>query len=238
MEKVIILASGLGVRMRPITDHTPKPLVKINGRSLIETIIEGFQKRGIDETIVVVGYMAEKFSYLATKYENTRLIFNPHYADMNNIASLYAARKYLENGSCFICEADLFLMDDAILRKEFNQSCYFAAMVPGVSEDWVFHTDEKGRICQIGRGGIDCYNMAGISYFTEKDAKTLSKILETECLAAENRQMFWDEAVNRHIGEFRLVINEVSKNQIAEIDTADDLERIRERLRRESGNWM
>ena len=59
--KAIILASGEGSRLRPLTDTTPKPLLKILGKPLISYTLENLEKLGIKETIVVVKYKHELF---------------------------------------------------------------------------------------------------------------------------------------------------------------------------------
>ncbi len=68
MEIAILMASGMGTRMRPLTETIPKPLVKVAGKPMVETILDGLTKRGIDKIVVVTGYLGEQFSYLADKY--------------------------------------------------------------------------------------------------------------------------------------------------------------------------
>ena len=64
IKRAIILAAGKGNRMKPVTDFIPKPLVKVNGVSFIETILDALKKNKIKEVYVVVGYMKENFDYL------------------------------------------------------------------------------------------------------------------------------------------------------------------------------
>lgn len=114
-----------------------------------------------------MGYLKEKFTYLEEKYANLKLIENKEYLEKNNISSLYAVGDILGSADCFICEADLYVTDKTVFLKEFSQSCYFGKMVLGYSADWAFTVDNR-RIVKIGKGGIDAYNMAGVSYWKRR----------------------------------------------------------------------
>lgn len=69
VKKAIIMAAGKGTRMRPVTLKTPKPLVKVNGVRMIDTVIRGLQNNGIFEIYVVVGYLKEQFRGLEDEYK-------------------------------------------------------------------------------------------------------------------------------------------------------------------------
>ena len=96
VERAIIMAAGIGKRMQPVTLYTPKPMVKVNGIRMIDTVIRGLHQNGIYEIYVVVGHLKDQFRKLEKEYEGVQLIENPYYAVCNNISSLYVARDHIE----------------------------------------------------------------------------------------------------------------------------------------------
>ena len=68
IKRAIIMAAGKGERLRPVTDQIPKPLIKVNGVPMIETIIQALIQNGIREIYVVIGYLKEQFGYLCQQY--------------------------------------------------------------------------------------------------------------------------------------------------------------------------
>ena len=118
--KAIILAAGLGTRLRLMTENTPKALVKVNQKPLVEYQIEFLKERGIDEIIIVVGYLKEQFAYLKEKY-GVRLVFNDKYADYNNFYSLYLVKEDLANS--YVIDADNYLFKN-MFRDDLKRSTY------------------------------------------------------------------------------------------------------------------
>ena len=110
VERAVIMAAGTGSRMKPVTLETPKPLVKVNGVRMIDTVIGALHKNGIREIYVVVGYMKEQFAGLEAQYEGLTLVENPDYDRYNNISSLYVVRGHLENA--IILDADQIVVLD------------------------------------------------------------------------------------------------------------------------------
>lgn len=228
-EIAILMAAGLGSRMRPLTEHTPKPLIQVHGKPMIETVIEGLLARPVEDIYIVTGYLGEKFVPLCEKYPQVHILQNPDYQEKNNISSIYAAKDVLGTADCFICESDLYVADASIFRKDLKNSCYYGKMVHGFSDDWVFE-QRNGRISRVGKGGTDTYNMVGVSYFQKEDACILQKEIVKAYEKEENGNLFWDEVVDQHLDQLRLTVEEVLEGQIVEIDTVEEWERVNESI--------
>ena len=120
--RAIILAAGLGTRLRPMTNNTPKALVKVKDKPLVEYQIEYLKEKGIDEIIIVVGYLHEQFDYLKEKY-NVKLVLNDKYAEYNNFYSLYLVKDYLADS--YVIDADNYLFKN-MFRTDVTRSTYFS----------------------------------------------------------------------------------------------------------------
>ena len=68
------MAAGIGKRFRLITNKIPKPLIEVNGKKMIETVLDGLVQNEIKEIYIVIGYLKEKFSYLPEKYKQIKLV--------------------------------------------------------------------------------------------------------------------------------------------------------------------
>ena len=92
----IILAAGMGTRLRPLTNEIPKCMVEVKGIPLVERQIQFLHEAGIQDITLVSGYKAEKLDYLREKYD-VDIVFNEKFNVCNNIYSMYKVLDRLNN---------------------------------------------------------------------------------------------------------------------------------------------
>ena len=222
VRRAIIMAAGIGKRMQPLTLQKPKPLIAVNGKVMIESIIEGLKQNGINEIHIVVGYLKEQFRYLTEKYDDVDLIENPYYDTCNNISSLYVAREYL--GDCIILDGDQIINNTDILKPEFERSGYNAVYVTEPTNEWLMTVNDNGIVTSCSRtGGLVGWQLYSVSRWTAEDGRKLRKQLETE-FEGGNTQIYWDDvAMFCHFDEYALGIFKMNAGDIVEIDSLDEL---------------
>lgn len=223
VKRAIIMAAGNGNRLQPVTNNTPKPLIKVNGKRMIESIIDALYANGITEIHIVVGYLKEQFSYLNEKYTGLHFIENPYYTECNNISSLYMAREYLED--VIILDGDQIINDANTLSPEFERSGYNAVFTDTHTNEWLMTLDGNGVVTACSRcGGERGYILYSVSRWSSEDGRKLRAHLEREFIENKNTQIYWDDvAMFCYPDEYVLGIREMKKGDVIEIDTLSEL---------------
>ncbi|MBR2463767.1 MAG: NTP transferase domain-containing protein [Spirochaetaceae bacterium] len=220
VKRAIILAAGFGERLVPITLNTPKSLVLVKGRRIIDSLLDAIVAAGIEQIVIVRGYLREQFDQLLYKYPNLEFVDNPDYNEENNISSVMKVRNLLANS--YVCEGDIILHNPRIIQKYQFQSNYCGVKCQR-TDDWCF-SEYRGRIRNLAVGGENCYQMMGISYWTEDDGSRLSDFVKQVYEAPGGRERFWDTVpLQYYADEFDVAVRGCSFEDFTEIDTFNEL---------------
>jgi len=220
----IIMAAGKGERLLPLTERTPKPLIKVNGKEIICSEIDGLHQNGISEIYIVVGYLKDQFSFLTDLYPGIVLLENPYYEDCNNISSLYVAKDFIENS--IILDGDLIINNPKVLRAEFDLSGYNAVWCENQTDEWIMQTKDGIVVSCSCDGGCNGWQLYSISRWSAVDGIRLKKQIVEE-FEKGNTGIYWDNVVMQyHLKEYKLGIFEMQEFDVVEIDTIDELKKI------------
>lgn len=224
VRRAVFIAAGFGSRLVPITFNTPKPLVRVHGTRIIDTLLDAAAAAGIPEIVIVRGYLGEQFDQLLYKYPNIKFVENPVYNEANNISSAVCVRYLLKNA--YVLEADLVLKNRALIRKYEYESNMLGIPVDR-SDDWCLMTDGSGVITQETVGGLNCHQMVGISFWSEADGGKLAGDLDEVYRSPGGKERYWEQVPLVYKKEnYSVHVRECSFEDITEIDTFNELKQI------------
>ncbi|MDR1787996.1 MAG: NTP transferase domain-containing protein [Treponema sp.] len=225
VRRAIFLAAGFGSRLVPITLNTPKPLVRVKGVRIIDTLLDAVKAAGISEVVIVRGYLGEQFDQLLYKYPGITFVENPVYNETNNISSAMCVRYLFQNA--YILESDLYLKNPGLITKYQYASNYLGVPVER-TDDWCFET-RNGVITRLRVGGRQCRHMFGISYWNAADGARMAEHIRQVYEMPGGRERYWDQvALEFFVKDYAIEVRECSFADIIEIDTFSELKRLDE----------
>lgn len=211
----VILSAGMGTRLMPLTKDIPKPLLEVNGMTLLERMMKNLMNENIKEFIVIVGYNKEKVIDLAPKLEEKysikiNILENEKYDVTNTSVSTYIASKYIEENQeddFILINGDNVVDPEIITRiaerentslivdnfKELNEESFKI-----IIENETFNEDKtigNGSIKEIGKWiDIDSSTgeFIGVSKVSKKDLSKFNELLED--LMEDDKQNYYDFA--------------------------------------------
>ncbi len=228
--RAILMAAGMGTRLRPLTENTPKSLIEVNGMSLLERQIVNLKEVGIDEIIVLTGYLHEKFDDIVKKYNLIKVI-NDKYDVYNNIYTMYLVRQYISDA--FVIDADNYITRNFLPKTKPITSLYYSACKENIVGEWILRHDENGRIfgVDIGKDGDEpSYIMSGASFWTKKDGELIAKKVEEAIDKGDFKDLYWDSIAVDNLKDMDVFIEKIHSNDIFEIDSLQDLEYLKRTL--------
>lgn len=224
VKRAIFLAAGFGSRMVPLTFNTPKPLVRVHGTRMIDTLLDAVVAAGIPEIIVVRGYLSEQFDQLLYKYPMIKFMENPMYNEANNISSAMVVRYLFQNA--YVLEADLVLSNTNLIRK-YEYCSNFLGIPVERTDDWCLYTDKNGYIVEQCVGGKNCHQMVGISYWNAEAGTKLANDLDDVYRSPGGKERYWEQVALLYKKEnYQVLIRECKAEDIVEIDSYNELKQI------------
>ena len=223
VKRAVFIAAGFGSRLVPITLNTPKPLVRVRGVRMIDTLLDAVVAAGIEEIYIVRGYLGEQFDQLLYKYPNIKFIENPLYNEANNISSALLSRHLLQNA--YVLEADLFLSNPNLITK-YQYASNYLGVPTDYTDDWCFETKNR-VITKVKVGGNDCHHMYGVSYWNEEAGAKLCEDIKKVFEMPGGKERYWDQVPLEYcLSNYTVEVRECTFDDIVEIDSFADLKKI------------
>lgn len=224
VEKVILNAAGQGSRLRPLTDITPKPLIKVNGKPIIEQTIENIiSNTNINEIYIIVWWLKEEFNYLIEKYAdkiNIVIYENPEALQKNNISTFEKVKSITANS--FIVDGDI-IVNDNIFRDYVCSTTLYTKFSREHTKEWVLEVDES-KVKDVQVGGENKYYITGASFIDKETSLLLETTVNKLYKENENhKNMYWDELLILSLGKVDVHMYPINENDVIEIDNLKEL---------------
>lgn len=166
IDQAMLLAAGLGTRLRPITDHLPKPLVPVGGRPMIDRVLDHLQAAGVTRAVVNVHHLADQMeAHLADRRQPRVTISDERAELLDSGGGLAKALPLLAPASLFVMNTDLFFIEEgepanlSRLAARFDPATMDIAMLvirldqaTGHNGKLDFHLAEDGRLSRFRAG--------------------------------------------------------------------------------------
>ena len=230
--KTVILAAGAGSRLKPLTDHIPKCLLKAGEKSILEMTIENLLATGNTEIIIVTGYLENKIrEFILDKFPGITVTFihNSLFTSTNNIYSLWLAKDEVIGDDMMMMDSDI-IFDKQIITDLLNsgyENCLAMKRHEVHDEEIKVKTDSEGRVLEIGKN-VNPADAAGesigIEIFGKETLPELFGLLE-QMVVTENKVNLFYEAAFQDLADKKkdLFVVDTTEYLCMEIDTREDL---------------
>ncbi len=230
--KAIILAAGVGSRIRPLTDNCPKSLLKVGGNTILEMMLSHIQSCGINEVVFVLGYLQEQIKeYVKTKFPDLDVLFitNEQYAETNTGFSLMLAMDRIKGSDFIKFDADV-VFDRQILKNlihsDYDNCLCIDKNINLEAEEIKVIIDDQNRVVKASKT-VDPEDAVGESIGIEKISRDTARRLLAELTEMmedkKNHQEYYEAAYERLIAKgVPFNILDITGLKWTEIDTRED----------------
>ena len=238
--KAIILAAGMASRLRPLTLTTPKSLLKVGERSLLQRSMDALIANGVKEFCIVTGYLHEMIEdFVQKQYADgikVTFIYNKVYETTNNIYSLWLARPFAEGEEVLLLDSDLLYDPQIVTRVLATDAPNVLTLIKHElgEEEMKVVTDAQGSIKEISKT-CNPADAAGESLGIEKMGKEYTKALYRELEPMMNEEhlenVFYERAFERLIPQGHTYqVLDVTELFSCELDTIEDFENAKAKI--------
>jgi len=228
----VILAAGRGMRLGPATDHTPKPLVPVAGRPILEWIFDAFVRATpVRHFVVVIGYKAAEFSRITTPPGcKITLVENTRWSETNSMASLALGMPHLLNGG-YIVEGDCCFDAQLFRSAQKSPNTWFVHPFTSNDDGCCLWADATGHIQRLTIEPKDApasqdtasrWKSCGVVSITPELARKLKGWLD-DALRAGRERDYYDLILRDHLDEADLTVADIGTARWFEIDSPADL---------------
>lgn len=222
VDKAIIFACGMGVRLAPLTFDTPKSFIKIKGERMIERQIEQLLSAGINDITIMVGFMKERFDYLIDKY-NVKLIYNREYINKNTLSTFNRAIEIMRNKNVYICVSDVYITEN-IFHKYEVEPYYIGAFAKDLKNEWRYITNSKNKINAVEVGGENDFYLVGPCFLTKEFLDKFIPMIKEYYNKTFTDNFYWEDVLVRNFENLPdIYMYKLSSGMIFEFDSLEDI---------------
>lgn len=234
MKTAVILAAGMGTRLREVHTDMPKGFVELDGQPIIEASIMRLERAGINDVVIVTGYAAEYYHKLVLRHDGlVRVVHNPEYAESGSMYSLFCARDVIDD-DFLLLESDLIYESralDALMGGDAPDAVLLSG--PTQAGDEVYVEAPDGLLVNMSKERTVLGSVAGELVGISKISRALFALMKHIARGAFESSLYYDYETDCLVEAARswdIACPVVADLVWAEIDDPEHLRRARETI--------